>query len=259
MAGASVVMLVWSGVGCTAGPEARPPPTGPSSIGPSPESSCPARAGDCLAWDDFEREDGPVTVTPSGATWELHGLACDDCGPTFTIRDGRAAMAPTSEHNSVWLATVDTGRSTDLVVSSRIRLSPTRHRANIGSVGLFVDRRNHMVCKIEVTDGNPRGLLALGDELDGVQTSLLAYRKDIGLRNGSTYRLRLTIPARLDRRPVRCEVSGNGIERTAVAHRLSPEQIDAYGAGGSQGIRIKIFEDEDDGGSQWEDFLVEPS
>ncbi len=56
--------------------------------------------------------------------------------------------------------------------------------------------------------------------------------------------------------PISCTVSGEGIRRAKVTYRLSDAEFAAYGSGTSQGLRIKIFDDEDDGRSGWEDFLV---
>ncbi len=166
-------------------------------------------------------------------------------------------MSPGPEKNFIWLATVDTGQTGGITVGSDITLSPTPFRANIGLVALFVDRQNFLTCKIEVTEGNPDGLLAIGEQLGGDTHSLLADRSHIGLRNGQTYRLELKIPSALSRRPVRCAVSGPGVA-TAASFRLSPARLTAYGDGTSQGLRIKIYDDEDDGGSRWDDFLVQP-
>ena len=37
---------------------------------------------------------------------------------------------------------------------------------------------------------------------------------------------------------------------------LSAEAMTAFGAGTGQGLRVKIKDDEDDGGSRWDDFAV---
>jgi hypothetical protein len=52
-------------------------------------------------------------------------------------------------------------------------------------------------------------------------------------------------------------VTGEGIEPTAISYRATAEQIEAYGAGTGQGLRITIVDDEDDGGSTWDDVAVE--
>jgi hypothetical protein len=167
-------------------------------------------------------------------------------------------MQPGSEKNSVWLATLDSGRATGIEIVTRIALSPTPERANVGVVALFADRMNHLTCKLEVSEGHPDGLLAIGEERDGRTTSLLASRTGLGVRNGETYQLVLTIPRDPVSSPVRCRVRGPDIERQGVALVLDAESLAAFGAGTRQGLRIKIFDDEDDGRSAWEDFLVRP-
>jgi hypothetical protein len=219
---------------------------------------CPQRAQDCLAWDDFERADGPIDDAPSGQTWVTTSLSCATCRPVFSIRDGRALMSPSAEDISIWLAMVDTGRATGLEVSATITLSPTPLRANVGLVALFVDRDNHLTCKLEMSEGHPDGLITIGEQLGGRTTSLLAERDGIGLRSGSAYRLAITVPRTPSEHPISCTVSGSGLGQKTVSLMPSGESIAAYGAGTAQGLRIKIFNDEDDGRSTWDDFLVRP-
>jgi hypothetical protein len=52
-------------------------------------------------------------------------------------------------------------------------------------------------------------------------------------------------------------VTGEGIEPTAISYRAMAEQIEAFGAGTGRGLRITIVDDEDDGGSTWDDVAVE--
>jgi hypothetical protein len=227
-----------------------------TSVSPEPASVCPPRAPGCLAWDDFGDPDPPPRETGTGQVWVTEGLFCDGCEPELEVRDGAAFIIPAPEKNFIWLATVDTGVDTGIEVIAEITLSPTPRRANVGVVALYRDRKNHLTCKLEVTEGNPSGLLAIGDQLDGTTTSLLASEAGIGLRNGKTYRLRLSIPPSLTTMPVRCSVTGPGIASAEVSFDLPPERIAGYGAGTSQGLRIKVYDDEDDGGSSWRSFLV---
>jgi hypothetical protein len=240
-----------------------PLPSGEATTSTSSEvdagSGCPAAVPRCLAWDDFDTTDGEAAEAATGQSWTTEGLFCESCHPSLSVMNGRAALVPATAKNFIWLATMDTGASSGIVVSAEITLSPTKGRANVGLVALYADRRNHLTCKIEVTEGNPDGLLAIGDQMDGHTTSLLADRGDVGLKNGETYRLELAIPSSVRKHPVRCSVSGPSLDRTAVAVRLMPDRIAAYGDGSSQGIRIKIYDDEDDGLSTWGDFLVRPA
>jgi hypothetical protein len=141
-------------------------------------------------------------------------------------------------------------------VAADITTSTTPHRANVGLIGLFEDSENYLDCKVEVSHGHPDGLIALGDELADRTTSLLASAEDMGLANGRTYHVELTVPRSLDDAVV-CTVTGPSIQPTTIRTTLTPEQIEAYGDATAQGLRIKIFDDEDDGGSRWDNFLVE--
>lgn len=213
---------------------------------------------DCLAWDTFAGPGGPIAKSTSGQAWSTWGLACGDCHPVFETDGSRALMAPGSDKNFIWLATIDTGRATGITVSANIGLSPTPMRANVGLVGLFADRMNHLVCKVEVSEGHPEGLLAIGEERQGLTTSLLAERDAVGFVSGKTYHLRLHVPSSLADSPVTCRASSRGMRPAKVAYRLTAASIAAYGSGTGQGLRIKIFDDEDDGKSSWDDFEVVP-
>ena len=47
-----------------------------------------------------------------------------------------------------------------LVVSTKLRLSPTR--SNVGVVGPYMDVGNHLFCKVEKTPAHPNGFMAIG-------------------------------------------------------------------------------------------------
>ncbi len=220
-------------------------------------ADCPAGQRDCVAWDDFDGPAGDVDAAASGQdwdTWTINCLACD--GPDLRSDEGRAALVPANPNLQIFVATLDTGMSSGVRVSADITTSPTPQRANVGLVALFVDAENFLDCKIEVSRGHPDGLVALGDELADRTTSLLASAEDMGLENGRTYHVELTVPSSFDD-PVVCRVSGGDIDPTMIETPLTPEQIEAYGDGTAQGLRIKIFDDEDDGGSRWDNLLVE--
>ncbi len=217
---------------------------------------CPSGVPDCLAWDTFAGPAGPIISSTSGQAWATWGLACSDCHPVFATDGSRATMAPGSAKNFIWLATVDTGSATGIAIRASIKLSPTPLRANVGIVGLFADRMDHLVCKVEVSARHPEGLLAIGEERDGVTTSLLGERDEVGFVAGKAYLLKLHVPSSLSSSPVTCRASGQGIRPTKVAYQLTAASIAAYGSGTGQGLRIKIFDDEDDGQSSWDDFEV---
>jgi hypothetical protein len=244
-ASALVLALALLAAGCRSG--------SPAADG----GACPAGERDCLVWDDFAGVSGDVDRAVSGQDWDTWTINCLSCdGPTLRADDGRASLVPPNQNLQVFVATLDTGGSSGVRVSADITTSPTPQRANVGLVALFDDPEDFLDCKIEVSHGHPDGLVAIGDELAGRTTSLLASADDVGLENGRTYHVELTVPASLDE-PVVCRVTGGGIAATTIRTALSSEQVDAYGEGTGQGLRIKIFDDEDDGGSRWDNFLVE--
>jgi hypothetical protein len=232
-----------------------PPPAGePSASG---SATCASGAEDCLAWDDFDGEPGTIERAPSGQAWETWGASfCPTCLPIFTTDGSRASMAPGADNIQIWFATLDTDHATGISVSADITMSPTPLRANVGLIALFVDLANHLSCKIEVSELHPAGLLTFGDVQHDVPGFRLAPLQHLGLKNGSTYHLVLTVPSSLADEPMRCEVSGEGIETAEVEYQLTPAMIAAYGGGTKQGLRLHITSDEDDGGSMWDNFEV---
>ena len=245
-------VLVVSGLACGGGSSVSATNT-PS---PSTAASCASGVPACLAWDDFDRVPGPIVDAPSGQAWETWTIFYPELHPVFTTDGSRASMAPRAHHGQVWLATIDSGRATGIRVSADITMSPTPLRANIGLLALFKDARNHLSCKIEVSALHPQGLITFGDQLNDVSGYRLAPRQHIGLENGNTYHLELTVPADLSTDPVRCDVSGGGIEPVSVEFQLNGEELAAFGDGTKQGLRIHIIDDEDDGGSTWDNYEV---
>ncbi len=123
---------------------------------------CPADVPGCLSWDDFDGPPGAIVRSSSGAELDHLGAQLRRLATLCSrAMAPRAAMAPGSRKNSVWLATIDSGRATGLVVDATITLSPTPLRANVGLVALFADRKNHVVCKLEVSHGRPEPACSL--------------------------------------------------------------------------------------------------
>jgi hypothetical protein len=209
-----------------------------------------------VASDTFERADGPLGVAESGAQWEIFGQQCGGCSANFFVESGRARIDPASRVPAVGHAVIDTGLISNYQVEADINLSATYQRANTGLSALFRDADNHLFCKIEVTAGNPAGLLTIGDTKNGSVTSLLASRGGIGLVNGSTYHLTIVVPADLQSSSVSCTVSDAGGAIASVSYQLSQSARTAYGSGHKQGLRTKVEFDEDDTGSTWENFQV---
>lgn len=250
------VVLVMGGFACGGGSSPLGTTVPSPSEGPSTDASCASGASGCLAWDNFDRAPGPIVEAPSGQIWEAWTVDYPEYQPFFTTDGSRASMAPGADHGQVWLATIDSGRATGIRVSADITMSPTPLHANVGLLALFEDAANHLSCKIEVSPLHPQGLLTFGDQQKGVAGYRLAPVQHIGLENGNTYHLELVVPADVSTDPVSCAVSGEGIQPTSVEFRLNGPRLAAYGEGTSQGLRIHIFEDEDDGGSMWDNFEV---
>jgi hypothetical protein len=254
---AITAVLVVNGFACGGGSNSSGTSTDPPSERPSTAGSTSC-AGVCLAWDDFERDPGPITEAPSGQVWETWTIAYPEYHPVFTTNGSRASMAPGADHGQIWLATIDSGLATGVRVSADITMSPTPLHANVGLLALFEDARNHLSCKIEISPLHPQGLLTFGDQRNDVAGYRLAPLEHIGFVNGHTYHLELAVPADLSTDPVRCEVSGEDIAPASVELRLNALQRSAYGAGTKQGLRIHIVDDEDDGGSTWDNYEIRP-
>ena len=250
------LVFAMSGIACGGGSSPSrangPAASDVPSTGPPCASGVPA----CLAWDNFDRDPGAIVEAPSGQIWEGWTVDYPEYQPIFTTDGSRASLAPGADHGQVWLATIDSGRATGIRVSADITMSPTPLHANVGLLALFKDAANHLSCKIEVSPLRPDGLLTFGDQKDGVAGYLLAPLQHIGLQNGNTYHLEVVVPNDVSTDPVLCSVSGKDIEPASVEFRLNRPKLAAYGGGTNQGLRIHIFDDEDDGGSTWDNFEV---
>jgi hypothetical protein len=156
-------------------------------------------------------------------------------GHTYTSRTGfvelvRPADAPRAE--------------ADLTLSAG--------RSNAGLTVLWKDHSNHLWAKVEVSPGNPSGLMSIGRRLRGKVTSLLARSKG-GLTAGATYHVALQV----DGGVASFSVTGVTVpfSRT-ITYRLTSTDLNAFGSGSSAGVRAKYLYDEDDGGSRWDDLTV---
>ena len=118
----------------------------------------------------------------------------------------------------------------------------------------WVDNKNNMVTKLEVTPGHPGGMLAVGDQINGQIHSTLCKVERLGLVNGVAYRLSVTRTGDIVTGSVTSLADGSVI--ASCSAMLSAEALSAFGAGTGQGLRVKIKDDEDDGGSRWDNFAV---
>lgn len=206
-------------------------------------SATTASAGELVAWDSFS--DGEATISDSGGEWI-------QVNHSWSVQDGQAVA--TADRTRIGYAVMATPVSDAFTVQADITLSPTDLRAAPALVTNWVDNKNNMVTKLEVTPGHPGGMLAVGDQIDGRIHSTLCKVERLGLVNGASYRLSVTRSGDIVTGSVTSLADGSVIGSCSAV--LSAEAMTAFGAGTGQGLRVKIKDDEDDGGSRWDDFAV---
>jgi len=125
-------------------------------------------------------------------------------------------------------------------------------RSNAGLTVLWKDHSNHLWAKLEISPGNPSGIMTIGRRLRGKVTSLLARSKG-GLVRGATYHIVLQVQSGV------ATFTATGVtvpfSRT-ITYRLTSSDLSAFGSGGYAGARAKYLYDEDDGGSRWDNLTV---
>ena len=206
-------------------------------------SATTASAAELVAWDSFS--DGEAAVADSGAVWT-------QVNHSWSVQDGQALAA--AGRLRIGYSVMATPVSDAFTVQADITLSPTYDRAAPALVTNWVDNKNNMVTKLEVTPGHPGGMLAVGDQIDGQIHSTLCKVDRLGLTNGATYRLAVTRSGDVVTGSVSSLEDGSLIGSCSAD--LSTEALTAFGAGSGQGLRVKIKDDEDDGGSRWDNFAV---
>ena len=197
--------------------------------------------------DTFNRHDA-VTLgeSDSGQPWEY-------ANGTWSVD---AATAVFNADGSVAEAIVDSDLSNGFKAEADITLSSRALRANAGLTILHRDHANHIFCKVEVTEGHPKGLISIGKYVDGRGRSLLgpaSYEEGLGLHNGRTYHG--ICKRRGDR--ISWRISGGDLDTAERVHyTLSVEDIAAFGDATAHGLRARVAWDEDDGGTRWDNFDV---
>ena len=206
-------------------------------------SATTASAGELVAWDSFS--DGEATISDSGGEWI-------QVNHSWSVQDGQAVA--TADRTRIGYAVMATSVSDAFTVQADITLSPTDLRAAPALVTNWVDNKNNMVTKLEVTPQTPRR---------HARRRRSDRRTDPfdPLQGGTTRpRERRVLPVERDRSDdivtgsVTSLADGSVIGSCSAA--LSAEAMTAFGAGTGQGLRVKIKDDEDDGGSRWDDFAV---
>ena len=208
-----------------------------------------ARGGSATASvsDTFDRHDAATLGdADSGQPWEY-------ANGTWSVD---AATAVFNADGSVAEAIVDSDLSDNFKAEADITLSSESLRANAGLTILHRDHANHIFCKVEVTEGHPKGFISIGKYVDGRGKSLLgpaSYEDGLGLHNGETYHA--TCKRRDDR--ISWRISGGDLDtQERVHYTLSAEDIAAFGDATAHGLRARVARDEDDGGTRWDNFDV---
>ncbi len=206
-------------------------------------SATAASATELVAWDSFS--DGEAAISDSGGVWT-------QVNHSWSVQDGQAVA--TADRTRIGYAVMATPVSDAFTVQADITLSPTDLRAAPALVTNWMDNKNNMVTKLEVTPGHPGGMLAVGDQINGQIHSTLCKVERLGLLNGAAYRLSVTRTGDVVTGSVTSLADGSVIGSCSAM--LSAEALSAFGAGTGQGLRVKIKDDEDDGGSRWDNFAV---
>jgi hypothetical protein len=187
--------------------------------------------------DTFDRQDATTLGdADSGQQWEYaNGTWSVDADTAVFNADGSIAEA-----------TVESDLSDEFKAEADITLSSEFLR----------DHANHIFCKVEVTEGHPKGFISIGKFVDGRGRSLLGAPSNedgLGLHNGQTYH---GICKRQGDR-ISWRISGGDLDRSERVHyTLSPEDIAAFGDATAHGLRARVAWDEDDGGTRWDNFDV---
>jgi hypothetical protein len=196
--------------------------------------------------DRFSGPTGPLSTAPTGQRWRwIHDV--------WWVGTTHRASAHRHARSVYGYAVLNTKVSNRYTVQADVTLSPTPLRAAPGLVANFVDRKNYLFAKVEVTAAHPHSFLALGDQRRGVVHSTLCRRSHLGMVNGGTYRLSLKRAGSVVTAAVR---TTGGVSLGSCSITLSTAQRNAFGRGTRFGMRVKIVRDEDDGRSRWDNFMV---
>jgi hypothetical protein len=186
-----------------------------------------------------------AAVTDRFSSSDLSGYVTGGA-PGWYVEWGRLAHTYGSKVGFVELV-----RRTDLKkVEADLTLSP--ERSNAGLTVLWKNHRNHLWAKLEITPGNPNGLMTIGRRRGGRVKSLLARSRG-GLKAGETYHVELGVVGRT------ATFTVTGVTASfsrAISYRLSAEDQAAFGEGAHAGVRAKYLYDEDDGGTRWDNLSV---
>jgi hypothetical protein len=187
--------------------------------------------------DSFPGAGGSLGLAETGQEWR------QEAG-TWRVAGGRA-LATARFRSQVCTAVVETG-SADGRLDLEIALSSTPGRVNAGSVFRSVDPDTNLFVKLERTERNPDGLLAIGKKQEGRVTYLATRTAGNGFDHGQNVRLIVELAGPDIRvRLSTCEV---------LEHRMDDADLRAFGARTLHGLRVNVAPDDDDGGSGFDAF-----
>lgn len=193
--------------------------------------------GGPLVSDSFDRADSTTSLgtADSGQVWTAHS-------GTWGISSNKGYLASTTGQAA---ASVDAGAS-DVEVSADITLSPTTDRADAGLVFRLADDSNYLLALINKVTGS--NSIQLFKRQAGSFTHLASVGSQ-GHVNGTTYDLRVV-------------ANGSSIEvfrddTSVLTHTLSGADLTTFGSNTRHGLRVHRGSTADDGGTRFDNFLVE--
>ena len=186
-----------------------------------------------------------AATTDTFSSTELSGYAAGGASGWYVTNE---QLAHTYTSNTSFVELV---RPAD-VPRAEADLTLSTGRANAGLTVLWKDHSNHLWAKLEISPGNPNGIMTIGRRLRGKVTSLLASSRG-GLTRGATYHIVLQVSGGV------ATFTATGVTVSfskTISYRLSSSDLSAFGSGGYAGVRAKYLYDEDDGGSRWDNLTV---
>lgn len=209
----------------------------------------PPPTNNAVVEDDFDRANGAIGTSSSGDTW----TTVDGTPQVISNEGGFTAAAP-----GYGGATLDPGAMAfPYTIACDIELGPTTNRVNCGLMFHSLGSRSAglMFVKLEITGGNPNGLLAIGKHDGGV--SYGPFTEDTGFVEGEIYQVDVVV----DETSIHCYVTQGGDDTVDIQATYTKSGADQTLFNGTHdcGLRLRgggAIVDEDDLGSRWDNFAV---
>lgn len=199
-----------------------------------------APTGEFVANDGFSRDDSieSLGVAESSHIWQKLSDA------TWGIDTGKAYVED-SAANSRPSQYIEILISDMYEVESDITLSSTTNRVTAGLHFRAIDKDNYLYASLVNNSTNERVELR---KVDVDVDSVVLASTNMTLTEGSTYNLRVSVQADV----VKVYVD----DVLKITHTLSAADYNKYGEATKVGLRGRWDTDNDDGGSQWDNFKV---